>query len=76
VNCYEDAVRELTKLEDVPELEGEAWAGVLQAFLHPRGFKARFIQLDTPAIVSRRLPNGKVHAEVMHPTLVTILEKE
>lgn len=74
MSCFEDAVRELTGYE-CPPLEGEDWALQLQAFLAPLGYRARFVPIDRQVIVSRRLTNGKVHAEVMYPTLVTILEK-
>lgn len=74
MNCFEDCVKELTGRE-TPPLTGEDWTRKLQAFVAPLGFRARFIEIDERAIVSRRLPNGKVHAEVMHPTLITILER-
>ena len=75
MNCYEDAVRELTGLT-VPTFEGDDWAAKLQVYLTPLGLRAKFVEIDKLAIVSHRLPNGKVHAEVMYPTLVTILERQ
>lgn len=74
MNCFEDAVKAIIGRE-VPRFDGEDWTQKLQAYLKPLGYRARFIEIDEKAIVSRRLPNGKVHAEVMHPTLITILER-
>lgn len=73
MRCFEESVGELIGLY-VPTFEGEDWAAQLQHFLLPLGLRAKFIEIDERVIVSRRLPNGKVHAEVMHPTLITIVE--
>lgn len=74
MNCFEDAVQKLTGFECPPLGDDDVWTQRLQAWLAARGFRAQFEVLDKgPVIVSRRLPNGKVHAEVMHPTLLTTI---
>jgi hypothetical protein len=76
MNCFEDSVREITGHDCPPLGDDDAWAQRLQAWLGERGFVARFeVRDDVPLIVSRRLPNGKVHAEVMHPTLITTIAR-
>lgn len=72
--CYEEAVRELTGLEP-PALDGEDWTEKLQRFLEPHGWRAQFQVFDRRCIVSHRLTNGKVHAEVLFPTVITTLER-
>ena len=74
MRCFETAVEEITGLK-VPNFTGETWASQAQSFLKRNGFSIKFIEIDKPAIISNRLSNGKVHAEVMHPTLITIVEK-
>ena len=72
--CYEEAVKALTGLEP-PELDGDDWTRKLQIFLEAHGWRAKFVLLDERCIVSRRLTNGKVHAEIMHPTVITTIER-
>lgn len=77
MNCYPDAVRELTGIECPPLGDDDLWAKRLQQHLREHGFEAVFeVREDVPLIVSRRLANGKVHAEVMHPTLMTTIRKK
>jgi hypothetical protein len=73
-DCFELAVEELTGRE-CPRLDGEGWADTLQSHLASLELRAMFFEVNKRVIVSRRLENGKLHAEVMHPTLITILEK-
>lgn len=75
MNCFEEGVAKFLGVESVPQFRGEDWAQQLQRFLSPLGFRARFVQLDQQAIVSHRLPNGTVHAELMYPTLLTTFER-
>lgn len=72
--CFETAVETLTG-RACPTLTGADWLDQLQKHLAQFGVRAMMLQLDKRVIVTRRLENGKVHAEVMHPTLITILEK-
>lgn len=74
MRCFENAVAEIIGTE-VPTFEGDDWAAKAQAFLKPLGWRAIFVPIDKQAIVSRRLNNGKVHAEIMYPTLITIIER-
>jgi len=75
MRCYEDAILLLTG-EECPTLpDDDAWTSTLQEWLHARGFQAKFTQIDEQAIISHRLPNGKVHADVMHPTLITTIKR-
>ena len=60
---------------EVPDFTGDDWARAFAEFAIQHRFLPKYVEIDEQAIVSHRLPNGKVHAEVMHPTLITILEK-
>jgi hypothetical protein len=69
-------VHKLTGFECPPLPEDNTWTVYLQRWLHARGFEAHHTVLgDSPAIVSYRLANGKVHAEVLHTTLITQIRK-
>lgn len=74
MRCYEEALEKLLRTS-IPDLTGDDWSEKLDAFLKPIGLRAKIVLIDEPAIISHRLPNGKVHAELMHPTIITTLEK-
>jgi hypothetical protein len=74
MRCFEDAAGKIMGVT-VPEFKGDDWAKQFREFAMKHQFVPRFYEIDGPAIISRRLPNGKVHAEAMHPTLITVMEK-